>query len=94
MLAISQQMQNPNLPEADREKLMNKMQDMVAKMTREAQKISDPAYIKKLQAQEQEFGCTAINLQLQNGAATGNMLCSEKVGRNIALTGTMKYIAK
>ena len=94
MQAIGQQMQNPNLSDADREKLMNKMQDMVTKMTQEAQKMSDPAYIKKLQAQEQEFGCTAINLQLQKGAATGNMLCSEKVGRNIALTGTMKYIAK
>jgi hypothetical protein len=94
MQAIAQQMQNPNLSDADREKLMIKMQEMIARMTGEAQKMSSPAYIKQIQAKELEFGCTAINLQLQNGVATGNMLCSDKVGRNIALTGSMKYLGK
>jgi hypothetical protein len=94
MQTIAQQMQNPNLSDADREKLMKKMEEMIGSMTRDAQKMSNPAYIKQLQAKELEFGCTAINLRLQNGAATGNMLCSEKVGRNIALTGTMKYLGK
>ncbi len=94
MQRISQQMANPNLSDADREKLMNQMQEMVARMTQEAQKMSSPAYAKQMQAKQQEFGCTAINLRVENGAATGNMLCSEKVGRNIAMTGTMKYLGK
>jgi hypothetical protein len=94
MQAISKQLQNPAISSADQEKLMKQMQDMIAQMTKDAQKISDPAYIKQLQAKEQEFGCIAINLQLQNGAATGNLRCSEKVGRNIAITGTMKYLDK
>jgi hypothetical protein len=94
MQAIGKQMQNPNTSDADREKLMKKMQDMIAQMTKDAQKMSDPAYLKQMQAKEQEFGCTAINLQLQNGAATGNMLCGEKVGRSITITGAMKYLDK
>jgi hypothetical protein len=94
MAAISKQMMNPNLSDAERDKLNKKIEEIMARMNKEIQKMSDPAYIKKLQAEEQEFGCTAINLTLQNGALTGNMLCSEKVGRNINLTGTMKLMPK
>jgi hypothetical protein len=94
MTAIGKQMQNPNLSSADREKLMKRMQEVMSNMTKDLGKMSDPAYIKQLQQKEEEFGCTAINLKVQNGAATGNMLCSQKVGRDIKLTGTMKYLGK
>jgi len=94
MESIGKQMQNPNLSEADRDKLMKRIGAMTESMTKEAQKMSDPNYIKQLQAKEQEFGCTAINLKVQAGAATGNMHCSEKVGQDIKLTGTMKMLAK
>ena len=85
---------HPWLDEDLREKIMKRMEEMITRMTQDAQKMSNPAYIKQLQAKEQEFGCTAINLKLENGAATGNMICSEKVGRNIAMTGAMKYLGK
>jgi len=94
MEAIGKQIQNPNISDADRDKLVAKMQAIMENMTKDFQKMSDPAYLKQLQAKEQEFGCTAINLTVQAGAATGNMLCSEKVGRNIKLTGTMRMLAK
>lgn len=87
--SITKQIQNPNLSDADREKLMKKMEDVMTQMT---QGIQDPGYIKKLQAQEQEFGCNGLHLNMQNGTITGNMNCSEKVGRSVALTGTMKML--
>ena len=93
MQAIMQKMTNPNLTDAERDKITKQMEQISTRMTAEVQKMSDPKYIQKLQAQEQEFGCTAINLKVQNGAATGNMLCSEKVGRNLSMTGTMKLVS-
>jgi hypothetical protein len=94
MAAMGIQMQNPNLSDADRDKLMKRYETLITDLTKEAQKMSDPNYSKQLQAKEQEFGCTAINLKVQAGVATGNMLCSEKVGRSLNLTGTMKMLAK
>jgi hypothetical protein len=94
MVSIVKQMQNPSLSEADRDKLMKRIEAMTESMTKEAQKMTDPNYFKQLQAKEQEFGCTAINLKVQAGAATGNMRCSEKVGQDIKLNGTMKMLAK
>jgi hypothetical protein len=86
---IMKQMQNPNLPDAERDKLTKKMEDLMTQMTKTMQ---DPGYAKKLQAQEQEFGCNGIHLNLQNGALSGNMNCSEKVGRSLTITGTMKQL--
>lgn len=86
---LAKQLQNPNLSDADRDKLMKKMQDIMTQMTKNVQ---DPGYIKKLQAQQEEFGCRGIYINLQNGAVTGNLNCSEKVGRSIALTGAIKQL--
>jgi hypothetical protein len=86
---ITKQIQNPKLSEADREKLMKKMQDQMALMTKI---IQDPGYAKKIQAQETEFGCRGIYVDLKNGAVTGNLNCSEKAGRSIAVTGVMKQL--
>jgi hypothetical protein len=91
---LAQQMQNPKISDAEREALMKKMNDMMTTMTKDMGKMTDPAYIKQLQAKELEFGCRNINLTLQNGSAKGNLNCSEKVGRNIVLTGTLKTLAK
>lgn len=85
--SVGKQLQNPNLSDAERDKLMKKMETLVAQMTKTMQ---DTGYIKKLQAQEQEFGCTGAHLSLQKGALSGTMNCSQKVGRSITLTGTMK----
>jgi hypothetical protein len=94
MANISQQMANPNLSEAQRERLTQKMQEIMTKMTSQMGNVNDPAYLQKLQEQEQEFGCTSMNLESQNGAMTGKMTCSERVGRSIDLTGTMKLVTK
>jgi ribosomal protein S8 len=87
--ALTKQLQNPSLSDADRDKLMKKMQDLMTQMTKTMQ---DPGYIKKLQEQEQEFGCNGIHLNLQNGALTGNMNCSQKAGGSIKITGTMTQL--
>ena len=87
-------MQNPNLSDDEREKLLKKMSDAVDNMTRHVTEKSGQDYVRQLQEKEQAFGCTTINLKLDNGVATGNMTCSEKVGRNVALTGTLKSLAK
>ena len=89
METITKQLQDPNLSDAEREKAMNRMQEVMTQMTKN---IQDPGYIKKLQAQEQEFGCRGIHVNLQNGAITGNMNCSQKVGSSLAITGTMKML--
>jgi hypothetical protein len=94
MQTVMQKMTNPNITDAERDKLSKQMEQISARMQAEVQKMTDPKYIQKLQAQEQEFGCTAMNLKVQSGAATGNMTCSEKAGRSISMTGTMKLMAK
>lgn len=94
MESIGKQMQNPNLSDADRERLMKRYEQVIASMTKDLGKMSDPAYIKQLQQKEEEFGCNSINLTVQNGAASGNLNCSQKVGRGIKITGTMKYLGK
>jgi FKBP-type peptidyl-prolyl cis-trans isomerase len=91
---LGKQLQNPNLSDNEREKIMKKISDAVDNMTKDLDKKSGPDYVKQLQEKEQAFGCTAINLKLASGVATGNMTCSEKVGRSIALTGTLKSLAK
>ncbi len=94
MESLGKQLQNPNLSDAEREKIMNKISAAVNNMTKDMDKKTGPDYVKQLQEKEQAFGCTNIDLKLADGAATGNMTCSERVGRNIALTGTLKSLAK
>jgi hypothetical protein len=73
---------------------MKKISDAVDNMAKGLDKKTGPDYVKQLQDKEQAFGCTAINLKLDNGVATGSMTCSQKVGSSIALTGTLKSLAK
>jgi hypothetical protein len=94
MAALFQQMADPKLSDAAREKLMQRLEAVQANMSKELAKMSDPAYMKQQQAQQEEFGCTAINLDSRNGALTGNMICGQKAGRDIKLTGTMTYRGK
>ncbi len=94
MEKISKQMANPSLSNAEREKLMKQMEALLTNMTKDANKMTDPAYMKQLQAKADEFGCGAINATVQNGSVTGTMNCSQKVGSNLKITGTMKAQAK
>jgi hypothetical protein len=94
MERISKQMINPNLSDAAREKLMKQMQEMVANITKEASKMADPAYLKQLQAKEDAFGCSRINVTVQGGSAVGTMGCSQKVGSSLKITGTLKLLGQ
>jgi FKBP-type peptidyl-prolyl cis-trans isomerase len=94
MERISRQMANPNISEAERAKLMSQMQAILTNMTKDASKMMDPAYQKQLQAQADEFGCQTINVTVQNGSVTGTMTCSQKVGSNLKITGTLKFLGK
>jgi FKBP-type peptidyl-prolyl cis-trans isomerase len=91
---LSQQIYNPNLSEADRDKLMKRIQALSQQAMEQMKKMTDPAYQKQLQAEREQFGCNNINVKLENGVLTGNMTCSQKVGTSINLTGALKYIAK
>jgi FKBP-type peptidyl-prolyl cis-trans isomerase len=94
MESLGKQIQNPNLSDAERERLTKKISDAVDRMTKNMDKKTGPDYVKQLQEKEQAFGCKDIHLKLNNGVATGDMTCSEKNGRSIALTGTLKSLTK
>ncbi len=96
MSALMKKISDPNLPDAERERLMariGKMQDeAVAVMT----KAADPAYIKQQQEKHEQFGCESIELQVPAGGSgfSGRMRCAEKVGTDLKLTGYMRPLAR
>jgi hypothetical protein len=94
MQKIVAQFSNPNLTDAERDKIMKKMEELTATVTKEASKMSDPNYIKQLQAKQDQFGCSSINVTSQNGTLDGNLRCSQKVGSSIKITGSMKFLGK
>ena len=91
---LVKEMANPNLTDAQREKVMEQLQAMMQKMTEQMSQMGDPAYVKKLQAQQDEFGCSSLDVSMQNGILTGSLDCSQKVGRNIPVSGTLKFLGK
>jgi hypothetical protein len=93
MEALGQKLSDPNLSDDERDKLTKKMEELTAGMEKQVAQMSDPAYLKKLQAQQEEFGCSTINVTSQDGNLAGTMNCGQKVG-NLKITGTMKYLGK
>lgn len=94
MQTLVKQMMDPNLSAAKREQIMQKVEKAQQQMLAGAQKMADPNYVKQLQAQREQFGCERVFLQEQAGALAGRLQCSEKVGRQIALTGAVKYLGR
>jgi hypothetical protein len=92
LMTLMQRMGDPKLTNAQREEVMARLQKVQAEMSASLSKMTDPNYIKSLEAKKLEFGCERIELQAQGGSVTGEMRCSQKVGTAIALTGTMKYL--
>jgi hypothetical protein len=89
--ALMQKMADPNLTDAQRQQLIQKLQEAGQQMQAAMAKMGDAAYMKQ-QAQEQErrqqeFGCDRIELAVEGGKVTGEMRCSEKVGRRLGVTG-------
>lgn len=91
--ALMQKMADPKLSEAEREKIMAKLEDAQKDMAAALTKMADPAYVKQVeqerQRREQEFGCRALEITMEGGKLTGEMYCAEKVGRRVALTGAV-----
>jgi hypothetical protein len=91
--ALMQKMADPKLSAAERDRIMAKLADAQKEMTAALTKLADPAYAKQQaqeqQRREQEFGCRWLEITAEGGKVTGEMSCSEKVGRRLALTGTV-----
>jgi len=87
---LMQKMTDPKLTDAQRQDVMKKLeaasQQMQAAMNLEAIK----QQAAEQQRRQQEFGCDVIALTTgAGGKVTGEMRCAEKVGRRLAVTGTM-----
>jgi hypothetical protein len=98
MQQMMKKMMDPNLSEAERDRITKKIETIQKEMIAEMQKMSNPAeaqkQIQKMEQKKLEFGCDSIELQVTGSNAQGNMRCSEKVGRNLAVTGSMKYLGQ
>jgi hypothetical protein len=94
VMALMQKMQDPKTTPAQQQQIMNEMQNLQQKMLSEVKQMTDPSYIKQAQEKQLSFGCEAIELAGQGGSYSGNMRCSEKVGRRIAVNGTMKALGR
>lgn len=92
---IYTKMSDPNISDAERDKLMAKMQTLSQKMMEGA---GDMAAMQKKAAEQEakkkEFGCRSISMTLDaSGAISGDLQCGQNVGRQ-KLTGMMKYLGK
>ncbi len=98
MTTLMQKLGDPKLPAAQREALMKDLQKMQTTMQATMQanlaKMSDPANIARAQQKLLDFGCERISVGMQGGSLNGEMRCSEKVGKKIALTGTVKFLGR
>jgi hypothetical protein len=87
---IMQKLSDPNLPMAERQKIMQGMQEIMKNAQANMAKMMDPAYQKELQEKKLNFGCEQISLEYPGGPGfTGRMRCSDRVGRQVTLTGTI-----
>jgi hypothetical protein len=85
--SIGKKMSDPNLPPAERQKLMQRM--MVLSQQMSSQATNAVANAQKLQQQQAEFGCNNISLHLKGTDVDGEVACGENVGRP-KLTGTIR----
>jgi hypothetical protein len=92
--AIVKKMMDPSISEDERAKIMKKMETLQQQMVANMQKMTNPAEVQKMEQKRQEFGCEAMELQVSAASVQGSMRCAEKVGRNIPLTGTLKYLGQ
>jgi hypothetical protein len=90
---LMQKLGDPKLTDAQRDSMMKELEEASKQMQAMMQKLGDPAYMKlqaaEQQRKEQEYGCRAIDLSVEAGKATGEVNCSEKVGRRLPVNGTV-----
>lgn len=94
MQEIAKKFQDPKLTPAQMEKLTARIEVLQTQLMAELQKQADPAYQKQLEQKKQEFGCEDIYLKLVGVQFTGHMRCSEKVGQDLKVTGTLKFLGR
>ncbi len=98
MQKLMMKMSDPKLTDAQREQVMAQLQKIQTQMQASLERMADPANAQKIAKQQEEarlqFGCRDIALTEKAGALTGELRCSERVGREIALTGAMKFTGK
>jgi hypothetical protein len=92
--ALMAKMSDPKLTPAERDRVLAQLQAMQGQMQAHMKKMTDPAYLKSLEEQKQNFGCERIELRMQAGKATGEMRCAEKTGTRIALTGSLRFLGR
>jgi hypothetical protein len=90
MASLFKKMSDPKLTDQQRDALMKQMEKAQEQTMARVKMMSDPAYIKKTQEQQQQFGCGGMLLAVgPDGKLTGELRCSDKVGSRITLTGAM-----
>ncbi|MEN6535893.1 MAG: hypothetical protein ABFD89_19680 [Bryobacteraceae bacterium] len=96
MSGLMKKISDPNLSDTERDRLMAKIQKMQEQAMAVMTKAADPAYIKQQQAKREQFGCESIELQVPAGGSgfSGRMRCAPKVGTDLKLTGSMKFLAR
>lgn len=94
MEKIAKRFQDPNLKLEEMEKLTARIEVLQKQIMAEYQKMADPAYQKQLEQKKLEFGCEDIYLKLTGVQFTGYIRCSDKVGRDLKITGTLKFLGK
>ena len=98
MQALAMKMADPKTTPAERAEIMKRLQDaqqqMMTQMQANMKQKSDPSYAQKQEQLRQQFGCERIELTAQGGGLTGRMQCSQTVGTQLAMTGTMKFLGR
>lgn len=91
LAALQKKMMDPQaymkLPPKEQERIVNRMSELTELQIK---KLSDPAAQQKMQQEQDDFGCSALSFQMQNGAARGYVTCGKNVGSRgrIMLTGS------
>jgi hypothetical protein len=87
---VMQKLSDPKLTAAQRQDLMSKFEPLAARMQAEMNPEAIKRQVAEEQRHEQEFGCRNIGLTAEaGGKVTGELQCSDKVGRRLAVTGTL-----
>jgi len=98
MQKLMMKMSDPNLSDSQREQVMAQLQKLQMQMQASLERMADPANVQKIAKQQDEerlrFGCRNIELIEKAGNLTGELRCSDQVGREIALTGAMRFTGK
>ncbi len=91
---LMKKISDPNTSDAERDRVMKRIEALQKEMMANMQKMINPAEIQKMEQKKLDFGCDSLELQLTGSTAQGSMRCSQKVGRSLSVSGTMKYLGQ